>query len=170
MTGFLKCRPWYFSRCIFSQNDSKNWNFMKITKVHPTKRENLLKVWIISVVLLEQVKKAKFFYTLFFIRKKIEHFSFCCLFLFTDCVENQKYVAQKLGTFKYSERNYEKNQKMSFWFIKIYRCLALAFSSESFGFSALFRDFEIMNSTGSELKHFWIRVDQPWLPVRSQPG
>ena len=40
------------------------------------------------------------------------------------------------------------------------------FSSES----ALFRDFQVMNSTETDLKVFWIRADQRWMSLRRQPG
>ena len=36
--------------------------------------------------------------------------------------------------------------------------------------SALFRDFQVMNSAETDLKVFWIRADQPWMSLRRQPG
>ena len=36
--------------------------------------------------------------------------------------------------------------------------------------SALFRDFQVMNSAETDLKLFWIRADQRWMSLRRQPG
>ena len=38
------------------------------------------------------------------------------------------------------------------------------------GFSALFRDFQVLNSVESEFKPFWIRADQRWFVLGLQPG
>ena len=45
-----------------------------------------------------------------------------------------------------------------------------SFSALFRGESALFRDFQVTNSTESEQKHFWIRADQCWMSLRRQPG
>ena len=37
-----------------------------------------------------------------------------------------------------------------------------------FSFSALFRDFQVMNSAKTGLKLFWIRADQRWMSPRRQ--
>ena len=57
------------------------------------------------------------------------------------------------------------------------RCFSADFELRKFPFSALFRaesalfrDFQVMNSAETDLKVFWIRADQRWMSLRRQLG
>ena len=50
------------------------------------------------------------------------------------------------------------------------RWFSADFGLWNLGFSALFIDFQVLNSAETDLKFLWIRADQRWVSLRRQPG
>ena len=77
---------------------------------------------------------------------------------------NQRWTAlfHIFGVFQRWFREHEKHQRWS--------ALFQSWSALIFSESAMFRDFQVMNSAETDLKVFWIRADQRWMSLRPQPG
>ena len=81
-----------------------------------------------------------------------------------------KILCLKIELLHKDRKNRKIKWKMFFETSKISAALfqrkSALFSSES----TLFGYFQVMNSTESELKHFWNKSDQHWMSLRRQPG
>ena len=87
---------------------------------------------------------------------------FCCeSFQLQSCSrENQRCSALNQLCFGENQR----------WFSTDFELWNLGFLALFKAESALFIDFQVLNSAETDLKFFWIRADQCWMSLRRQPG
>ena len=107
---FKKC-----NLCQFSAKWQQKLKFFEIfCKFHPTKLEMLLKIWIISVLLLEQYQKTKSssFCHMFGLRK--DWINFLLFPFYRICAENPT-RCRYWGTLTYSTKIEKFNRKIQFW-------------------------------------------------------
>ena len=85
----------------------------------------------------------------------------------SELFKNQRCVRGNQRCWALNQRCFRENQR---WNSADFELWKFPFSALFRAESALFRDFQVMNSAETDLKVFWIRTDQRWMSLRRQPG
>ena len=167
-----------FVQVSAKQNDSKNSKFSElILKFHPTESEKVSQnLNHISFVTWAVTKAPQIWLVISLARQMISQLNICvhylsptgleirifCLFIIEVLLKSSKKLKNLPKIFIL---NPSKMSAAQLWTALIQSWTAL-FGAES----PLFRDFQVMNISETDLKLIWIRADHRWMSLRRQPG
>ena len=100
-------------------------------------------------------------------RKNLEQLLICCWLLFANLTVICHCLQKKSALFSSETELFRKNLRWNSAELSVWK---VSFSAVLGTESGLLRDFHEMNSTESELKHFWIKINQRRLSLGCQPG